>query len=475
MSTPSNVLTFSDIDIQYISRPSQALISRAHLEMDLRLERAGASLSNFLEADLSGALGLGKEPQLHLERFRCFLHMFYVGQYGYWPPTALDGNSRAFPKDVYRSMYCDFRDLYDYLCDRTSGTSIQDNKPVDGGICVYQNVVAFDKRHKYTSLPHPLPLIPKVPIPVNGRSTFGKMFGGKRANTERRLAAAEALALASHPYEDGVVSCGLVREYQRFEKQWTMLEQSTVSCADARKVRWILVYAILQILISVTSAPQEVRDTEGVAYALCCQIGGTPPWKVGEKKTQKPSLAPIKTTSLSERLLELGPDMDILSAKPAPLVVPQKSSKRSSWSPSSPLKLSIIQNIALKSPKPVRTASWEVLNQRFSDLSPLDDTSRPLPHGDVSPIQQTDSHHSNPTTPSTSENESGRGAWSANSSVDDMDHYSINGSDSNYGDDEDEELRATEKSSRTPSVRRPSFGSFRLGSCNPEVDQYIRS
>lgn len=475
MSTYPTIPSYSNIGTQYVSRTSQALISRAHLEMDLRLEHAGASLGNFLENDLSGALGLGKEAQLHLERFRSFLQTFYVGQHGYWPPTSLDGNSSGLPKDVYRSMYFDFRDLYEYLCDPISGTSIQDNKPVDGGICVYQNVVAFDKRHKYTSLPHPLPLIPKIPISMNSRSTFGKLFGGKRANTERRVAAFHALRAASNPCDDGVMNCGLVREYLCFEKQWTMLEHSTVSCADARKVRWILVYAILQILISVTRAPPEVRDTEGVSYPLCCQIGGTPPWKTGEKKTTRPALAPIKTASLRETLLALGPDMDILSAKPAPLVIPQKSSKRTSWTPSSPRKLSIIHNLSLKSPKPIRTASWEILNQKFGDVSPIDYNSSPIQYGDVSPIQHIGSHPSNPTTPSTSDNGSGRDGWSASSSGDEMDHHSVNGSDSNYGDDEDEELRATGKFSKPSSMKRVSFGSFRPGSCNPEVDQYIHS
>lgn len=443
--------------------------------MDLRLERAGASLGTFLENDLSGALGLGKEAQLHLERFRSFLHTYYVGQHGYWPPTPLNGGSSGLPKDVYRSMYMDFRDLYEYLCDSTSGTSIHDNKPVDGGICVYQNVVAFDKKHKYTSLPHPLPLVPKIPARINSRSTFDRVFRGKRANTERRLAASDALCAASNSHDDGIMNSGLVREYLRFEKQWTMLEQSTVSCADARKVRWILVYAILQILISVTRAPQEVRDTEGVSYPLCCQIAGTPPWYTGEKKA-KPALAAIKTASLRERLLALGPDMDVLSAKPAPLVVPpQKSSKRTSWTASPPQKLSVIHNISLQSPKPMRTSSWEILNQKFGDVSPIDDNGSPIQHGDVSPIQQIRCHQSNLTTPSTSDNGSGRDGWSANSSDDEMDHHSVNGSDSNYGDDEDEELRATGKSSKTPSMKKPSFGSFRPGRCNPEVDQYIRS
>ena len=441
--------------------------------MDLRLERAGASLGNFLENDLSGALGLGRDAQSHIERFRSFLHTFYVGQHGYWPPVSVDGSSSALPKEVYRSMYFDFRDLYEYLCDTTSGASIQDNKPVDGGICVYQNVEAFDQRHKYTSLPHPLPLIPKIPTPPNTRSTFGRMFGGKRANTERRLAASDALWAASNFGDDSVTRFGLVREYSRFEKQWTMLEQSSVCCADARKIRWLLIYAILQILISATRAPREVRDTEGVSYPLCCQTGGTPPWKTGKTKTARPVLA--KTDSLRDRLLALGPDMDIASARPAPLVVPQKNSKRYSWTPSPPQKLSVIQNIPLKSPQPIRTASWEILNQKFSDYSPIDDSSSPTVQGGAHSFHKLRSHQSNPTSPSTSDNGSGRDGWSASSSDEDMDHPSVNGSDSNYGDDEDEELHATGKSSKTPSVKRHSFSSFRPGSCNPEVDRYIRS
>lgn len=475
MNSHPSIVNYPNVGTQYVSRTSQALISRAHLEMDLRLERAGASLGNFLENDLKGALGLGREAQLHLERFRSFLHTFYVGQHGYWPPTALNSSSSGLPKDVYRAMYVDFRDLYEYLCDPSSGTSIQDNKPVDGGICVYQNIVAFDQRHKYTSLPHPLPLIPSIPTTISNRTPFGRIFGSKRANTERRLAASDALHVASNSYDESIMNCLLVREYSRFERQWTMLEQSTVSCADARKVRWLLVYAILQILISVTRAPQEVRDTEGVSYPLCCQIGGTPPWKTDEKKATRPPLALFKTASLSETILALGPDMDILSAKPSPLVVPQKSSKRSSWTQSPPRKLSIIQNISLKSPQPIRTASWEILNQKFDEVNPIDYNSSPISDGDVSSFLQLDSHQSDRTTPSTSENGSGRDGWSLSSSDDDMDHPSVNGSDSNYGDDEDEELRATGKSSKIPSLKRSSIGSFRPGSCNPEVDQYIRS
>lgn len=439
--------------------------------MDLRLERAGSALGNFLETDISGSyLGLGKDALSHLERFRSFLHQFYVGQHGYWPPTPLDRNGTGFPRAIYRSMYFDFQGLYEYLVDSSSGTSIQDNKPVDGGICVYQNISAFDKRHKYPSLPHSLPLIPKVPAQLNKEKPLSRLFGNKQAEQRRRLASSAALSIATNPTKKNVMNCPLVHQYYQFEHQWTVMEGSTVSCANARKVRWILVYAILQILISVTRAPKEVRDTESVSYPLCCQIAGTPPWQTDEKGEKlRPALQATRPLSFQETLLELGPDMDILSAKPSPLIIKK--------SPSPPHKVSIIHELSVKSPKPIRTASFEFLNEKSSDVSLIDyDSASPPQPGDVRPTERKPSphcHNSDPTTPSTSEADSGHGGWSASSSDDGMDHHSVNGSDSNYGDGKDEEM--PRNSARPSPAKRSSIGSFRPCSCNPEVDQYVRS
>lgn len=447
--------------------------------MDLRLERAGTSLSNFLENDLSGVyMGLGKEAHVHLERFRSFLHTFYISKHGYWPPTSESHNGSSLPKAVYLTMYFEFRNLYEFLVDPNSGIAIQDNKPVDGGICVYQNILAFDKRNKYTSLSHPLPLVPKLPAQLTHRKSLGRLFGNKQAKMDRRVRAVDALSAATNSQGDEVMSCSLVREYLRFEKSWTIKEDENVSCADARKVRWILVYAILQTLISVTRAPQEVRDTEGVMYPLCCQTGGTPPWGTGSKRQVKPTLQPLRT-SFGESILELGPDMDmdVVSARPSPLnVAPTKSN-----SFSLPRKISIPSNIFVRSPQPIRVSSSEILNpNKYDDVSPIGTCNNsPISHGRISPPDQKNvSPVSDPTTPSTSER-AGSGGWSANSSEDGMDHPSINGSDgSNYGDDEAEAvLEAFDFGTKPPLPvrKRPSQSSFAQSSWNPEVDQYIRS
>ena len=468
---------------------------RSHIEMDVRLEKAGRSLGDFLEEDLSGAyLGLGKHAQMHLERFRSFLNMFYVGQHGYWPPKVPIANSDTLPKSVYQSMYFDFRNLYEYLADTSSGTTLQDNRPVDGGICVYQNVMAFDKRNKYPSLPHPLSLVPKVPLSVQSRKSPFKLFGNRHGKVDRRVGASSALIAATNSHDDQIMNNCLVREYLRFEKLWTLRENAGVSSADARKVRWILVYGILQTLISVTRVPTEVRDTEGVPYPLCCQIAGTPPWPINEPMVDLLGQESPKPKSLKDQIIEHGPDMDNL--KPSPLVVGPKSTKRQS----PPRRESFACKLSLKSPKPIRSSSIEFLNNSNDGISPVDlsnahPTDRggesnpfdfvlpPLPNFSITPPDSAApsplGQLSDPSSPSTSE-AGGSGGWSASSSEDGMEHASIAESSSNYGGDEDEEephrmAKRPELNAESlkPHQRIESRSSF--GRCNPEVEQFLQS
>ena len=112
------------------------------------------ALSTFLQEDFSPAyLGLTDAARNHLSRFRRFLHDFYTDKFGYWPPP----RGVTFPKALYKSMFYDFKSLYDYLVDSTSTADISSQKPASGGICVLQNVLNFDKRQNFCSLPHPLP------------------------------------------------------------------------------------------------------------------------------------------------------------------------------------------------------------------------------------------------------------------------------------------------------------------------------
>ena len=446
--------------------------------MGLRLEHAGRSLGSFLEDSLSGSiLGLGDEARAHLDRFRSFLHGFYVGEYGYWPPNLTHRQSAALSKSTYLSMYLDFRNLYEYLVDSGSSWSIQNNRPADGGVCVLQNVTAFDRKHKYGSLPHPLPLVPEMSSShLNGHGpvkSISKLFGvGKRAKADRRIAALTALSAATNSDDTTVMESPLVREYLRFEKSWTMKEEEKVSSADARKVRWILIYAILQTLISVTRAPKEVRDIEGINYPLCCQIAGTPPWKIRSAAatsglSRKPNFEALKqpvsifdkeavqTPNANDQVIEIKPDTaDCFLPRSRPQTPPRPEACSLSFG-----------RISVQSPQPVKAGLCEILIQGYgNDLAPSDF------EGDGE----------GPTTPSSSSS-SGRGSressgWSPTTSDDGfpaMDHYSLYGGGSAgscYGEDE-----VVEKPSPLKTKRNYSMDSFMVGRNNPEIERYISS
>ena len=426
--------------------------------MSLRLERAGTSLETFLEDDLSSTyLGIGVQAQVHLARFRSFLQAFYVGQYGYWPPTPAAPGHPAFSKAIYQSMYVEFRMLYEYLVDSNSSDSIQDNRPADGGICVLQNVQTFDRRNRYASLPHPLPLIPEVPREGSRPRTGGmsKLFRSRQKKLDRRVAAMTALLAATNPGDMDVMECPLVREYLRFEKMWTLNESESVTGSDARKVRWILIYAILQTLISVTGAPTPVRDTEGVSYPLCCQIAGTPPWPTGAGTPQRKQRNEVLVApaSVPARVPEIRPDADDLADMPGPLVVNAKPSRFTLAARN----VSVGRDGDLQSPIPPKGDPCGFLHhgnhEARSEVGVMTDPSSPASSADGA--------------------DSG-GGWSSSSSEDGMEHESVLGNTSVYSDDEEQ------RDDRIPggSVDSPkpgSMGSFRLHSCNPEVEHYIRS
>ena len=176
-------------------------------------------------------------------------------------------------------MYFDFRNLYDLLVDLESTDSIQDQRPASGGICVLQNVQAFDKRHNYLPLPHPMPLLPDhvddISRSHSQRGRLALKLGMKRAKTERNTRLRTALANATNPT---ITNAPLVKAYQRFEREWSSMHEEKVSIKDARKVRWLLIYGCLQMLVSVIRAPKEVKDTDGPTYPLCCLVPTAFPW-----------------------------------------------------------------------------------------------------------------------------------------------------------------------------------------------------
>lgn len=234
------------------------------MELDDRLQSATDMLNNFLDDDLSEShLGIPSGARSHLERFRSFLLSFYTSRFGYYPP-------RSFTPDMLRTMRNEFEALYRLLVDETY-TASQMPWVASGGICVFQLVQMFDKKHDYEALEHPLPLLPQFQQKTSRRMTW--MPRSDRLKPDDKLLAHAAIIKASNLRKKGHQN-DLVKAYRNFEEETILSpnkadKQDKVSVHDARKVRWILIYAVYQVLRSVTTIPKEVFDAKEAPYHLC--------------------------------------------------------------------------------------------------------------------------------------------------------------------------------------------------------------
>jgi hypothetical protein len=260
-----------------VSSKTMLLLDRAATELDAYVARVARSLGTFLEDDLGPEnLGLSKPLRDHLDRFRSTLHCFYVHHInGLFPPPP----GTPWNKRLWHDMCRDFQCLYDYLADTQSSDDRANNRGLHGGVCIAQNLEAFDKRHALVPLPHPLPLLPELQTPQQIRAERRMSLGSLLSRSGPMLGPArtprQALQNASNALKPEVFSNRLVQEYIRFENL-KMLEKTTI--IEARKVRWLLVYSVLQMLISLTKAPADVRNPTDSSYPLCVQDTALPSW-----------------------------------------------------------------------------------------------------------------------------------------------------------------------------------------------------
>jgi len=247
--------------------------------MDMHIEIATKSLDTFVEAELSSThLGLSSEARYNLDDFRSFLNSYSVARYGYWPPA----RDTVFPVDVYRAMQSEFQSLYEYLVDndREEGPQYL-SQPAGGGMCVQQNIDAFNERHKFTPLAKSMPLIPQFELGhrrTNSHKSLRSLMLGGRENDRRRTEQARVALMTSSNHKNiDILASPLVQAYIGYENDYAASQGDDV--VEARKVRWILVYCMKQMLASILQAPSEVKDARSATYPICCNVDELPPWK----------------------------------------------------------------------------------------------------------------------------------------------------------------------------------------------------
>lgn len=272
-------------EFDHVCQVTKALITRAYIEMDLHITRATRALSDFLQDDLSDAhLGLSIPARAHLDTFRSFLLSYHVDAYGYWPPST----DNHFPKHVFWQMYEEFQALYTFMADPKSSHS-QPSSPVSGGLCVFQNLEAFNTRHKFPSLPHSQPNLPRSAI---GQSNSTRDSLRRFALSRNQRSSAEVPQVMEDPavkVDRKVLLSPLVQRYRQFDVSLDTLMRNRITSVEACKVRWIMVYSILQTVRSIVISVKEVRASDA-PYPLCVLTAGLPTWKsAGSTRSSAPA------------------------------------------------------------------------------------------------------------------------------------------------------------------------------------------
>lgn len=187
-------------DFKNLSPITRALLERASLETQLRLQVAEERLAAFSFADmwplsvsmqssLSGSSSStpAKEAADRLQRF--FLEHYRRLHGGRWPPPPLsnghsheaqvvDGDHATWlTRTVTQSLQKDFGALYDYLVNRDIVWDVSETRPSrkwlmvsDSGnkafeadtddLPITDMLIEFDNKQRYPHIPHPYPLVP---------------------------------------------------------------------------------------------------------------------------------------------------------------------------------------------------------------------------------------------------------------------------------------------------------------------------
>ncbi|UKZ63742.1 uncharacterized protein TrAtP1_004966 [Trichoderma atroviride] len=312
---------FYNSEYQLISAVSRSLVRRARLEMNAMLQQTTTRLRSFLDEELSETnLGIPPGTRAHLERFRSFLLSFYSAKFGYYPP-------RAFDAGLLNTMADDFDALYELLVDSNYTTSDSIPSTAVGGICTEQLIQTFDENNHFEPLPHPLPQLPQVETSTDGLRLLSKIPFLEKVAPEQQQITIAALITASN-WTEKCFKNDLVQAYRRFEEAMIIApskadKNEKISLLEARKVRWVLVYAVHQVLRRATRKPIEV-DGEDAPYHLTASMNCIPPWSSAPRESKR-SLriqtdivaidenAPKRTIKIQETAvgrIEIKPDID---------------------------------------------------------------------------------------------------------------------------------------------------------------------
>ncbi|KAF2970446.1 hypothetical protein GQX73_g3122 [Xylaria multiplex] len=297
-------------DFRHLTPITRALLERACLETQLRVQAAEERLVTFMFADAWGPVASSNTGRAAAERLRQFLVNHYAKAYGTWPPAesgarTTDGEDMWLTRNVTQMLQRDFGALYDYLVNRDIVWDESETRSSRKWMMVSESgnksfeadtedlpltdlLIEFDNRMRFPHIPHPYPLVPDSvtpsmsTLPTSSRDRSKKEKHVKQVpddrNLERRIQLAYTEATNIYSLGSEFTQSDLIEGFVKFEKTDQI---GAVDPFCARRGRWVLVYAIIQTLASVSVDSPNVRYKDGVSYHLSPRLKGTrtPPWK----------------------------------------------------------------------------------------------------------------------------------------------------------------------------------------------------
>ncbi|KAF2132046.1 hypothetical protein P153DRAFT_285293 [Dothidotthia symphoricarpi CBS 119687] len=243
---------------------------------------------------------LGSSPVYQsYQAFRQFLTNHYTRTYGKWPP---DSTNSWLDRKIVLEMQEDLGSLYDYLVDRDvvwnpreerasrkwemANHKVDDFKADLPELGMTDMLIRFDSNHGYTHIPHPYPLLPKDVAKVAKESKKGffaslKKDKNKVKDTTKEAKAHLQLSIvfgdATNMEKLGATYTGsvLIDKFEHFE---LTTDPKHATPREARLGRWVLLYAVLQVLSTLSVDIQNLKHTDDVRYFLCADLARCPDW-----------------------------------------------------------------------------------------------------------------------------------------------------------------------------------------------------
>ncbi|KLU88681.1 hypothetical protein MAPG_07666 [Magnaporthiopsis poae ATCC 64411] len=324
-------------DFKNVSPITRALLERASLETQLRVQAAEERLAEFQYGDMwpsavatvaSTSGPVAPSPaKAAADRLQKFFVGYYSRVYGRWPPlppppaNGMPGVAVGDPDDemwltrtVAQNLQKDFSALYDYLVDRdiiwdgsearagrkwmlVSSSGNRGFEADSEDLPMTDMLIEFDNRLRFPHIPRPYPLVPEsIPPPpaaaavaaaAAARNGNGKEKSGKKSSnngsgtttpTSGRNAVVERKVALAYTEATNIMLLGSDFVQSDLIDAFLKFEKSDrvgeVDPSTARRGRWTLIYGILQTLASVSVDAPNMRYREDVAYHLSPRLKG---------------------------------------------------------------------------------------------------------------------------------------------------------------------------------------------------------